>query len=205
MTDGRDEMNKNDVLAFWFGADAADHEISQRQAKLWWHKDAATDDTIRQRFEPTLKALLRGEHRDWLTSADGRLAAIIVLDQFSRNMYRDNAMSFTQDALALEWALEGIRQGADRQVRPIHRLFYYLPLEHAESEAMQNLCMEKLAQLRADAPASFADEAKNYLEFGRRHQEIIQRFGRFPHRNALLNRPSSDDERQFLTQPGSGF
>ncbi|ASP39028.1 hypothetical protein CHH28_10215 [Bacterioplanes sanyensis] len=198
-------MHKNDILEFWFGADAADHEISQRQAALWWQKNPSTDQTIKERFEPTLKALLRGEYRDWLSSADGRLAAILVLDQFSRNMYRDSAMSFTQDALALEWALEGIRQGADRDLRPIYRLFYYLPLEHAESDAMQTLCMSKLQQLHDDAPDNFKDAAADYLDFGRRHQQIIQRFGRFPHRNALLNRTSTKEEREFLQQPGSSF
>lgn len=198
-------MDKNDVIEFWFGSDASDHEISQRQAALWWQKSPATDQLIRERFEPTLKALLHGEYRQWLDSADGRLAAILVLDQFSRNMYRDTAMAFTQDALALEWALQGIRQGDDKAVRPIQRLFYYLPLEHAESDAMQQLCMNKLQQLCDDAPTSFRATAEGFLDFGQRHKDIIDRFGRFPHRNDLLNRPSSVEEMAFLQQSGSGF
>lgn len=205
-------MDKQNILDFWFDAAQqtdtialSDHDINQRQSALWWQKNPAADTDIRQRFEPTLKALLRGQHTDWLNSAEGRLAAIIVLDQFSRNMYRDSALSFTQDSLALHWCLEGIRLAHDKQLRPIQRVFFYMPLEHAESTQMQALCLEKFRQLKSDSPESFQTAAEGFIGFAQRHKDIIDRFGHFPHRNAILGRTSSEAEIEFLTKPGSGF
>lgn len=168
-------------------------------------KNEQTDIGIRQRFQPTLKALLRGQYNDWLTDAEGRLAAIIVLDQFSRNMYRNSALSFTQDSLALHWCLEGIRSGQDKLLRPIQRVFFYMPLEHAESPQMQALCAEKFQQLKDDAPESFQQAADNFIDFAQRHKDIIDRFGHFPHRNAMLGRETTAEEKDFLQQPGSSF
>lgn len=203
-------MDKDNILNFWFDAaqgaqQLSDDEINQQQTALWWKKDPHTDVTIRQRFEPTLKALLRGEHSHWLQDAHGRLAAIIVLDQFSRNMYRNSALSFTQDSLALHWCLEGLRLDQDKQLRPIERVFFYMPLEHAESPQMQALCLNKFQQLKADAPDSFQGTAENFVQFAQKHKVIIDRFGHFPHRNAILGRESSEEETEFLKQPGSGF
>jgi uncharacterized protein (DUF924 family) len=205
-------MDKYEILNYWFDAaqdngakGPTDAEINQRQSALWWQKNRAVDRDIHQRFEPTLKALLRGQYHDWLQQADGRLAAIIVLDQFSRNMYRNSALSFTQDSLALHWCLEGIRSGQDKQLSPIQRVFFYMPLEHAESPQMQALCLEKFQQLKADAPASFQAAAEGFIGFAQRHKDIIDRFGHFPHRNALLGRSSSAEELAFLQQPGSSF
>ena len=203
-------MDKDNILNFWFDAaqgeqPRSDLEINQQQAALWWKKDPHTDTSIRQRFEPTLKALLRGEHNNWLQDAHGRLAAIIVLDQFSRNMYRNSALSFTQDSLALHWCLEGLRLDHDKQLRPIERVFFYMPLEHAESRQMQALCLNKFQQLKADSPDSFQETAENFVQFAQKHKVIIDRFGHFPHRNDILGRDSSDEELEFLKQPGSGF
>lgn len=205
-------MNKTDVIQFWFDTaqpsnqdPLSDADISQQQSALWWSKNTEIDADIRLRFEPTLKALLRGQFNDWLNDAQGRLAAIIVLDQFSRNMYRNSALSFTQDSLALHWCLEGIRTGHDKQLRPIQRVFFYMPLEHSESPQMQALCIEKFQQLKADSPESFQQAASFFIEFAQRHKAIIDRFGHFPHRNQILGRKSTQEERQFLQQPGSGF
>jgi len=205
-------MDKQDILNFWFDAAQdssspalSDNDINQRQSGLWWQKSPAADDDIRQRFEPTLKALLRGQYSNWLNDAEGRLAAIIVLDQFSRNMYRDSALSYTQDSLALHWCLEGIRLGHDKQLRPIQRVFFYMPLEHAESTQMQALCLEKFQQLKADSPETFQPAASGFIDFAQKHKVIVDRFGHFPHRNAILGRTSSAEEIEFLKQPGSGF
>ena len=205
-------MDKHNILDFWFDAAQdnsavalSDDDISKRQSALWWQKNPAVDTDIRQRFEPVLKALLRGQFNDWLEDAEGRLAAIIVLDQFSRNMYRNSALSYTQDSLALHLCLEGIRLGHDNQLRPIQLVFFYMPLEHAESPQMQALCLEKFQQLKADSPDSFESAADGFIDFARRHQVIVDRFGHFPHRNAILGRESSTEEIEFLQQPGSGF
>ena len=205
-------MDKHNILDFWFDAAQdnsavalSDDDISKRQSALWWQKNPAVDTDIRQRFEPTLKALLRGQFNSWLDDAEGRLAAIIVLDQFSRNMYRNSALSYTQDSLALHWCLEGIRLGHDKQLRPIQRVFFYMPLEHAESTQMQALCLEKFQQLHADSPESFQTAANGFIDFAHKHKVIVDRFGHFPHRNAILGRESSAEEIEFLQQPGSGF
>lgn len=205
-------MDKHNILDFWFDAAQdnsavalSDDDISKRQSALWWQKNPAVDTDIRQRFEPVLKALLRGQFNDWLEDAEGRLAAIIVLDQFSRNMYRNSALSYTQDSLALHWCLEGIRLGHDKQLRPIQRVFFYMPLEHAESTQMQALCLEKFQQLHADSPESFQTAANGFIDFAQKHKVIVDRFGHFPHRNAILGRESSAEEIEFLQQPGSGF
>jgi uncharacterized protein (DUF924 family) len=206
-------MEAQTVLDYWFGEDVTDgsvpprsaQEIAKQQSKFWWSKNTTIDTDIHQRFEPVLKALLTGNYRSWFSTPQGRLAAIIVLDQFSRNMYRENAQAFTQDSLALSWTLEGIRQGDDKKLTPLQRVFFYLPLEHCEQLNMQNLAIEKFSQLVADAPTSFSELANGFLNYAHQHQEVIARFGRFPHRNALLNRISSAQEDEYLAQPEAGF
>lgn len=202
-------MEAKEVLDFWFGEDSVQprcaKEIAQQQSKLWWSKNETIDQQILQRFEPTLKALLSGHYSSWFETPQGRLAAIIVLDQFSRNMYRTSAHAFTQDSLALHWALQGICQGDDKKLTPLQRVFFYLPLEHCEQLNMQNLAIEKFEQLAADAPTSFADLAQGFADYAHQHQQVIARFSRFPHRNKLLNRDSSREELDYLAQPGSGF
>jgi len=201
-------MDHNTVLEFWFGADSEQQssaDIAQSQSALWWGKDDAIDQQILQRFEPTLKALISGQEQSWLETAEGKLAAILVLDQFSRNMYRSTGASFTQDALALHWALQMIRNGEDKQLSLIQRVFLYMPLEHSEQLNIQKLCLEKFKQLEAEAPQSFIKQAKGYVSFAQAHLDIIEQFGRFPHRNTILNRPSTEEEIEFLQQPGSSF
>jgi uncharacterized protein (DUF924 family) len=202
-------MEAKTVLEFWFGENSSQpksaQEIAKQQSKLWWSKNETIDKEIQQRFEPILKALLTGHYNSWFETPQGRLAAIIVLDQFSRNMYRDSAHAFTQDSLGLYWALQGIRQGDDKKLTPLQRVFFYLPLEHCEQLNMQNLAIEKFEQLVADSPKSFTDLAKGFADYAHQHQQVIARFGRFPHRNLLLNRDSTDEELEYLAQPGSGF
>lgn len=207
-------MEVQTILEFWFGEESSQlneaqprssQDIAKQQSKLWWSKDETIDNDILQRFEPTLKALLTGHYSSWFETPQGRLAAIIVLDQFSRNMYRDNAHAFTQDSLALHWALQGIRQGDDKKLTPLQKVFFYLPLEHCEQLNMQNLAIEKFEQLAADSPASFSDLANGFLNYAQQHQQVIARFGRFPHRNPILNRDSTQEEQEYLAQPGSGF
>ena len=201
-------MEFQEILEFWFGKDfeqASSENIAQSQASLWWSKQDHVDQEILQRFEPTLKALISGQHLSWLEQPLGRLAAILVLDQFSRNMYRDSGSSFCQDSLALHWSLEAIRKGEDKQLTSIQRVFLYMPLEHSEQLNMQKLCLEKFNQLRLDCAQSFIKQADGYLDFAQKHLVIIERFGRYPHRNAILQRPSTAAELEFLKQPGSGF
>ncbi|MDX1706059.1 DUF924 family protein [Pseudidiomarina sp.] len=175
-----------EVLQFWF------HELQPDQ---WWAKDDKLDQQIAKRFAPCLDQAAAGELAHWRDEAEGRLAEIIVLDQFSRNIYRGKPEAFMQDRVALVLAQEAIRVGAHVLLSPVQRSFLYLPFMHSESRLIQ----QQAAELYRD---NGIDE--NY-RFALKHQAIIERFGRYPHRNETLGRESTPAERQFLKQPDSGF
>jgi uncharacterized protein (DUF924 family) len=175
-----------EVLAFWLG------EIRPDQ---WFKKDADLDETIRARFGPLYRRLAAGLAPRWLETPESCLAAVIVLDQFPRNMFRDDARAYATDAAALAIAEHAIANRFDRELTPAGARFLYTPFEHSEDAAMQ------ARSVALFATASDAETMK-YIE---RHQEIIDRFGRFPHRNATLGRPSTAEERAFLEEPDSSF
>ncbi len=195
-------MEIEQVIEFWFGTDINDPNLAKRQSPIWWQKNAQNDALIRQKFADGLQGLVKGEYDHWLESPMGRLAAIIVADQFSRNMYRDTARAFAQDDLALGWCLDGIGLHQDIELPYIFRVFFYMPLEHAESLAMQNLSVKKFSELAALAGPKSGD---TFLGFAERHRAVIQQFGRYPHRNSILGRDSNAAEQAYLDQPGSGF
>ena len=179
-------MQHQNVLFFWFT------ELTPQQH---FAKDAALDEGIRTRFGQTLEAAARCELFPWRATPEGRLAEILVLDQFSRNVYRDTARAFAQDALALALAQELVASGQDRSLPTAQRVFAYMPYMHSES-----------ALIHEQALALFAQPGmENNLDFERRHKAIIDRFGRYPHRNAILGRTSTPEELAFLSEPGSSF
>ena len=198
-------MEIEQVIEFWFGTDINDPNLAKRQSPIWWKKNAQNDALIRQKFADGLQGLVKGDYDHWLESPMGRLAAIIVADQFSRNMYRDTARAFTQDDLALGWCLDGIGLHQDIELPYICRVFFYMPLEHAESLAMQNLSVEKFSELAALAGPKSGDTFLGFEDFAERHRAVIQQFGRYPHRNSILGRDSNAAEQAYLDQPGSGF
>jgi uncharacterized protein (DUF924 family) len=181
------------VLDVWFGDQDVVHEE-------WFRKDPAFDASIRARFGAVLRAALAGELHDWRATPRGALAHIVVLDQFTRNAFRDTPRAFAGDALALQSAQALVAAGTDRSLTPLQRWFVYLPFEHAEDRALQAESMRLFDALAAEHPA-LADAR----EWARRHQVVVQRFGRFPHRNAILGRASTPDEEAFLREPGSRF
>lgn len=161
----------------------------------WWTKDEALDRTLRDRFLPTLEAAAQCELYGWRTDAQGRLAEIIVLDQLSRNLYRNDPRAFAQDPLALGLAQEAIALGHDRQLNTVQRRFLYMPYMHSES-----------ARIHAVAEQLFrALDLPEVHDYELRHKAIIDRFGRYPHRNRVLGRPSTPEELAFLETPGSSF
>ncbi len=179
-------MRPQTILHFWF---------EELTAKQHFAKDAALDEAIRTRFGATLEAAARCELFAWRATAQGRLAEILVLDQFSRNVYRDTPRAFAQDALALVLAQELVASGQDRSLPSAQRVFAYMPYMHSES-----------ALVHEQAAVLFSQPGmENNLSFELRHKAIIDRFGRYPHRNALLRRSSSADELAFLSEPGSSF
>ncbi len=194
---------RQEILDFWFG-DGHQPGTEVEFRREWFVKDPAFDERIRQRFGDDLERAIRGEYDGWADTAAGRLALIILLDQFSRNLFRGSPRSWCQDPLALELCLEGIARGHDRELAVIERGFFYLPLEHAEDLHLQELSVEKFTEL-ADMAPDIAGGDGGLLDYAERHHEIIARFGRFPHRNDVLARPSTDEERAFLEQPNSSF
>ncbi|MBK9361604.1 MAG: DUF924 domain-containing protein [Rubrivivax sp.] len=182
-----------DILDFWFGA-------GDRPRAEWFRKDPAFDAAVRERFGPLIEQALQRGIDDWAHSPQPALARIVVLDQFTRNVFRDTPAAFAGDALALAAAQELVAGGQDRRLAPLQRWFVYLPFEHAEDRAAQQESMRLFGLLAAEHP-----ERADALEWARRHQVVIERFGRFPHRNAILGRASSAEEAAFLRQPGSSF
>jgi uncharacterized protein (DUF924 family) len=198
-------MEIEQVIEFWFGGDLNDPKLAKRQSPLWWKKNTQTDALIRQKFAAGLQSLVNGDYNHWLESPRGRLAAIIVADQFSRNMYRDSARAFSQDGLALSWCLDGMALKQDVELPYLGRVFFYLPLEHSESLEMQDLSVKKFAELARLAGAKKGDVFSGFEDFAQRHRDVIQQFGRYPHRNRIVGRESTAAEQLYLDRPGSGF
>jgi uncharacterized protein (DUF924 family) len=182
-----------DVRAFWFG----EHPGAQRAE--WFRKDAAFDATIRERFGELHAAASRRGLEAWRATPEGMLALIVVLDQFSRNLFRGDPRAFEQDAYALECANQAIGRGDEELLLPVQRTFLYLPLEHSEDLADQERCIALMQKLEA------FPETKGLVVWAVKHRDVIARFGRFPHRNTALGRTSTPEEIEFLAQPGSGF
>lgn len=186
------------VLDFWF-ADA--------HAAHWFAGNVGFDAQIRLHFAATVAAASAGELDEWAHSPDGWLALLIVLDQFRRNLYRDDARAWACDEQALALALAGIARGDDQRLPPLQRAFAYLPLEHAEDLALQQQCVALFTALCA-VPGLDSGERHllaSFLDYAQRHQRVIERFGRFPHRNAVLGRTSTSAELAYLATPGAGF
>jgi uncharacterized protein (DUF924 family) len=192
-------MKARDVLDFWFGAPGSDSYGKQR--KEWFLKDEDFDRAIRERFGDTIAQAVAGGLRDWdAEGPEGLLARIIVLDQFTRNARRGTPGAFEGDLLALAGARKLVEAGADRELLPVQRQFAYLPFEHAEDARSQEQAVELFTALvREHEGMALA------LDYAHRHRGVIARFGRFPHRNAILGRASTPEEAEYLAQPGSGF
>ncbi len=179
-------MQSLEIIEFWF---------TEIEPKQWWIKDPEFDSMIIDRFSKVYEKAVRCELVAWRETAAGRLAEVIVLDQFSRNMFRDSAQAFAYDSLALMLAQEAVSQGADKELSDKQRPFLYLPFMHSESLAIHDAAL----QLYKDSGS------EGELKFEIKHRNIIERFGRYPHRNAILGRSSTPEEIEFLAQPGSSF
>lgn len=179
-------MAYDDIITFWF---------DELEPSQWWKVDTELDRRIARRFGAVHGQATRGELAHWRDSPTGRLAEVLVLDQFSRNVWRNTPRAFAQDAMALVLAQEAVRSQADQALDINQRRFFYMPYMHSES-----------AEIHRQAIVLFDQEGlEDNLRFEFLHRDIIQRFGRYPHRNAILGRPSTLAELEFLQQPGSSF
>lgn len=186
----------HEVLQFWF-----DPAVQAR----WFASDEAFDAQVRERFGGTLEAAARGELDGWAATPRGWLALLIVLDQFSRNIHRDDARAWAEDRKSQALALAGIARGDDQRLAPLQRLFVYLPLEHAEDLALQDRCVALFERLAQQMPEAEREPYLGFVDYARRHRDVIHRYGRFPHRNAALGRASTPEEQAYLASPGAGF
>ncbi|MFN3543841.1 MAG: DUF924 family protein [Thiobacillus sp.] len=198
-------VSSDDILDFWFGPPGSNAEIAARQRKLWFGKSAANDQTVIDRFVDTLTAAAAGRLDHWASTPRGRLALVIVLDQFPHHIHRDRPQAFATDTQALALSLAALASAEDRLLTPIERVFLYLPLEHSESLAMQTRAVALFDALASEADTDERVLFDNFLDYAIKHRDVVARFGRFPHRNAILGRVSTPEEIAFLKQPGSRF
>lgn len=195
-----------DVLEFWIGPARDEPDELAARHRIWFGKSPEVDREIAARFLETLGALAGGLDEVWAARGPrARLAAIIVLDQFSRNVFRDTPHAFEHDARARALTHDGLADEADRALSEVERAFFYMPLEHSESAEDQALSVALYQRLAEQARPAFRDFAESTLSYARRHKAVIDTFGRFPHRNSLLGRPSTREENTYLAQPGAGF
>ena len=181
------------VLDFWFGAEPGN---SRRE---WFRKDSGFDAQVRTRFGELHAQAARGELDAWRASPEPMLALVIVLDQFSRNLYREDARAYAQDPRARAHAAEALRRGDDRGMLPVQRQFLYLPFEHSEDRLDQEKAVELMRSLEE------FEATRGLTQWALKHRDVVACFGRFPHRNAALGRASSAEELEYLSRPGSGF
>jgi uncharacterized protein (DUF924 family) len=182
-----------EILAFWFG------EKPHQSRDAWFRKDDAFDREIRERFAAALAAGIAGAFGEWCTSAAGSLARVVLLDQLPRNAFRGTREQFAGDPGALATAIDAIDRGFDRALDAHERSFLYMPFEHSERLDMQDRSVALFTALAADTGVAA------HLVWAEKHRDIVRRFGRFPHRNAVLGRASTAEELAFLEQPGSRF
>jgi uncharacterized protein (DUF924 family) len=187
---------QDDILEFWFGTrGCAEHGATR---DLWFRKDAAVDQSIRERFGDAVEAALAGRFAEW-DLPRGILARVILLDQFTRNIYRETPRAFAGDAMALQASSAAVARRDDQWLIPVERWFLYMPFVHAEDPAAQRTSLELFARLSRETGLS------EPLVWAERHAAVIRRFGRYPHRNAILGRESTPEEREFLGTAGSSF
>lgn len=194
------------ILDFWIGPAAEDHLAAQKRNKLWFIKSEKTDRLIQRQYEPVLQALAADQAAAWRDAGPrARLAAIIVFDQFSRNIYRGQAKAFAQDAMALSLAQDALDAHDDEALTEVERSFLYLPFEHSEAPENQARSVDLFERLAREARPAFKPICQNALDYAYQHRDVIAQFGRFPHRNAILGRKNTQAEAVYLAKPGSGF
>nr|WP_272885453.1 DUF924 family protein [Stutzerimonas stutzeri] len=193
------------MLHWWFGQGTSATEIAAEKQRLWFGYRPQQDAEARERFGALVEQALNGDLQDWAEQPEGWLALVLLLDQLPRMIHRDTPRAFAGDERAQQLVRDGLAHGGDMLLSPIQRVFIYLVLEHAENLAVQDLAVAHFTALRDIAAEHEQALFRDFLDYAERHREVISRFGRFPHRNAILGRDSSDAEQSFLQQPGSSF
>ena len=194
-----DPSRSEAILRFWFGTPECPHPDGGRARKAWFAKDLAFDAAVRAELEPDYRQAATGKRQSWQGAPRSCLALILLLDQVPRQLFRGQPRAYATDPQALAAAQHAVEQGYDRTLLPVQRWFVYMPFEHAENLATQNRAVALFSTLEGDP------QSARTIAFAHRHRRVIERFGRFPHRNAILGRPSTPQEQAFLAQPGSSL
>jgi uncharacterized protein (DUF924 family) len=193
------------VLRFWF----KEHELSAPQIDgrmdVWFGEDSVFDEQIVREFSADVERACSGELDDWADHPRGRLALIILIDQFRRNIYRNQPEAFAHDNLALKLCVEGAMEKKDRGLSPIERVFFYMPLQHAESRKVQQKSREIFSKLADAVSPTFRETFETVAQFAELHADIVDQYGRFPHRNGILNRPNTPEEEEYLSGDAPTF
>ena len=193
------------VLSFWFANALGSPEAAKDQGRLWFEQSDTFDEEIRRRFGDLPERAARGEFETWRSAPRSTLALVLLLDQFPRNLFRDSPRAFEFDAKAAAVASGAIAAGFDEKLRPLEAVFLYLPFEHAEDLELQNRSVELFEKLCLRAPELLKSQFEEFADYAHRHREVIRRFGRFPHRNAVLGREPTSEEADYLASGGEMF
>lgn len=189
---------REEILDYWFGDSEPDSDELERRIDLWFEAGPEVDTEIATRFGDALREAQRGSLEDWKGTARGRLALIVLLDQFSRNLHRGTEAAFATDIDALRLCLEGIELGLDRELSTVERAFFYMPLQHAEVLSAQEKSVQMFEALEATCADAIRPHMHRFLLSARSHRNIVAKYGRFPHRNRVLGRQCTDAEEDFL-------
>jgi len=199
------ETAPKDVVDFWFGDATAGPEALERRGKVWFGADHAFDRECAARFAAPLEDAAAGALDGWADTPHGRLALVILLDQMPRNIHRSSPAAFAHDTQAAAHCVSGIESGQDRSLHPVERLFLYMPLQHAEDLGLQRRSVEQFESLAAEADDAWRDRFAENARYARLHHDIVERFGRFPHRNRILGRESTEEELRYLADGAPTF
>jgi uncharacterized protein (DUF924 family) len=194
-----DQLRIDAVLTFWFRETSLSAPQIDRRMDVWFGEDVAFDLECKKQFMEDVRAASEGKLDHWADDPRGRLALILLLDQFRRNIYRDTVDAFSKDKIALKLCVEGAMAKADQGLPPIHRVFFYMPLQHAESRKVQAKSVELFSKLASAVTPTYRETFETVLQFAELHRDIIEQFGRFPHRNALLGRENTPEEDEYLS------
>jgi len=204
MTD-EDEKRIETILAFWFKEQELTAPQIDRRMDTWFGEDPSFDKEIEDRFADDIEMASQGQLDRWASEPHGRLALIILIDQFRRNIYRNTAKAFSMDKLALKLCVEGAMEKKDKGLTPIQRVFFYMPLQHAESAKVQAKSVELFSRLAESVSPTYRETFQTIAQFAELHKDIIDQFGRFPHRNRLLGRENTPEEDEYLAGDSPDF
>jgi uncharacterized protein (DUF924 family) len=194
----------SDILTYWLG-DPQSSSYPEWRNPLWFGHKPEVDQYMRDHFMDAYRAAAAGELDHWTESAHGHLALILLLDQFSRNLFRGDAAMYAADDRAVDLSLRLVESGRHLTYHPLEQLFIYLPLEHAENVSLQRMCVRLFDRLVEEVPDTDRPRYAGLLDYAHKHRDVVEKYGRFPHRNAILGRPNTPAEEEYLATPGAGF